>query len=127
VVERGAVGAAPRAIVCDDAPGFRTLMSALLVDAGLAVVDLGETWADAERLAEHADAVVVDLWMPEFDAAALARVRAIAPAATLAVVTALPPSRAREQIGAIPVDLLLAKSAPPAEVAAAIARHVLER
>jgi CheY-like chemotaxis protein len=121
------VGGAPRAIVCDDAPGFRTLMSALLAEAGLAVVDLGETWADAERLAVKADAVVVDLWMPEFDPAALARVRAIAPAATLAVVTALPPARAREQIADIPVDLLLTKSAPPIEVAATIARHALGR
>jgi DNA-binding NarL/FixJ family response regulator len=102
-------------------------MSALLAEAGLTVVDLGETWADAERLAAQADAVVVDLWMPEFDPAALARVRAIAPAATLAVVTALPPARAREQIGDIAVDLLLAKSAPPIEVAATIARHVLGR
>ena len=103
------------------------LMSELLTDAGLVVAELGETWADAERLAQHADAVVVDLWMPQFDAAALARVREVARDATLAVVTALPLSRAREQIGAIPVDLLLAKSAPPAEVAATIARHVLER
>ncbi|MCW2968779.1 MAG: hypothetical protein JWM71_2551 [Solirubrobacteraceae bacterium] len=118
---------APRVIVCDDAAGYRTLLSVLLGEAGLTVGEQGETWADAERLAAGADAIVIDLWMPRFDAAALSRVRGAAPDATLAVVTALPAKRAWQHVGDVSVDLLLAKSAPPAEVAATIASHALGR
>jgi DNA-binding NarL/FixJ family response regulator len=117
------VSEAPTAIVCDDAPGFRALMSALLGEAGLRVVGDGATWAEAERLAPGCDAVVVDLWMPEIDVAALVRVRAAAPDATLAVVTALALDDAAARIADAGVDLLLAKSTPPTEVAGAIAAH----
>jgi DNA-binding NarL/FixJ family response regulator len=109
------------AIVCDDADGFRALLSALLDEAGLDVAGAGATWADAERLAPDADVVVVDLWMPEFDRAALDRVRAAAPRSTLVVVTALGLDEARARIAGAGVDLLLSKSAPPAQTAAAIA------
>jgi DNA-binding NarL/FixJ family response regulator len=118
---------APTAIVCDDAPGFRALMIALLEEAGLRVVQECGTWAEAERLAAGVQVVVVDLWMPEIEVDALARVRALAPEATLAVITALPLDDARERIAAVQVDLLLSKSAPPADVAEAIAVHARER
>src|SRR4051794_37733673 len=112
---------APTAIVCDDAPGFRALMTALLEEAGLRVVGDGATWADAERLAvPGVDAVVVDLWMPEIDLDALARVRAAVPKATLAIVTALGLEDAARRVGHLGADLLLAKFAPPAEVVGAI-------
>jgi DNA-binding NarL/FixJ family response regulator len=114
---------APTAIVCDDAPGFRALMSALLGEAGLDVVGEADTWAEAERLAPGVDAILIDLWMPEIDIDALARVREIAPDATLAVVTALGVAEATERIARVDVDMLLPKSAPPAEIAAAIAAH----
>jgi DNA-binding NarL/FixJ family response regulator len=117
------VSEAPTAIVCDDAPGFRALLTALLEEAGLRVVGDCGTWAEAERLAPGADAVVVDLWMPELDIAALARIRACAPDATLAVVTALGLEDAAARIGDVGIDLLLGKFAPPAEVAGAIATH----
>lgn len=109
--------------MCDDAPGFRALMTALLAEAGLEVAGQGETWDDAERLAPGADVVVVDLWMPQLDVAALARVRACSPRATLAVVTALTRAAAAEHVAAVAVDLLLSKLAPPAETAAAIVAH----
>jgi DNA-binding NarL/FixJ family response regulator len=115
--------ARPSGIVCDDAPGFRVLMSALLREAGVAVSAVGESWRDAEELAAGCDVVVLDLWMPEFEPDALARVRAAAPGATLAVVTALDLEDAAAKVSAVTVDLLLSKSAPPTEVAAQIARH----
>jgi CheY-like chemotaxis protein len=115
------------AIVCDDAQGFRVLMSALLREVGVEVTDVGANWADAERLAPGADVIVVDLWMPEFDHGALTRIRAIAPEATLSVVTALALEVAAEKVAGVAVDLLLSKSAPPLEVAAAIAAHARER
>lgn len=115
------------AIVCDDAPGFRALMSALLEEAGLDVIARGETWADAERLAPGADAVVVDLWMPQLELEALGRIRKASPEATLAVVTALDVAEARERVEGCGVDLVLAKTAPPSQVAAAIAAHARER
>ena len=117
----------PTGVVCDDAPGFRILLSALLGEAGVSVTAIGESWADAERLASGVDVVVVDLWMPEYDGAALARIRGAVPEATLAVVTALDLSAAAEKLTPIEVDLLLSKSAPPTEVAARIAEHAVLR
>lgn len=110
-------------VVCDDAPGFRLLMSALLREAGIVVRGSGECWDDAERLAPGSDVVVLDLWMPRFDAAALGRVRRSVPRATLAVVTALEPGEAAQRCSGVAVDLILSKSDPPGEVAARIARH----
>ncbi len=113
----------PTVVLCDDAPGFRALMSALLEEAGLTVTGRGETWEDAERLAPGADAIVVDLWMPELELETLARIRAASPDATLAVVSALDPEEARQKVDGLGVDLVLAKTAPPSDVAAAIAAH----
>lgn len=113
----------PRGIVCDDAPGFRVLLSALLREAGVVVTGVGEDWAEAEGLAPGSDIIVVDLWMPEFELEALARIRSASPSATLAVVTALDLVDAARLIADVPVDLLLSKSAPPTEVAAQIAAH----
>src|SRR3954465_6615334 len=113
----------PTAIVCDDAPGFRALMTAMLSDAGLNVIGEAATWEETERLAPGVDAIIVDLWMPEFDLDALARVRASAPDATLAVVTALSGTDATARIATVAVDLLLGKSSPPAQIAAAVAER----
>jgi DNA-binding NarL/FixJ family response regulator len=113
----------PTAIVCDDAPGFRALMTAMLSDAGLNVVGQAATWEETERLAPGVDAILVDLWMPEFDLEALARVRASAPDATLAVVTALSLTDAAGRIASVEVDLLLGKTSPPAQIAAAVAER----
>ncbi len=113
----------PVGIVCDDAPGFRVLLSALLREAGVDVIEEGESWADAERMAPGCAVITLDLWMPTFDPAALARVRAAAPHATLAVVTALELDDAAERCSGVAVDLILSKSAPPTEVAARIADH----
>lgn len=127
MVERGAVSGGPTAIVCDDAQGFRVLMSALLREVGLDVRGQGASWAEAERLAPGVDVIVVDLWMPDFDHPALARIRVLSPRATLTVVTALALDAAAEKIAGVHVDLLLSKSAPPMEVAAAIAAHARRR
>lgn len=127
MAEAVAIGDGLTAIVCDDAPGFRALMAALLQEAGLAVVARGETWRDAERLAPGADAIVVDLWMPELELDALARVRSGSPQATLAVVTALDLAEARTRVAGCGVDLVLAKTDPPAQVARAIAAHARGR
>ena len=115
----------PTAIVCDDAPGFRALMTAMLSDAGLYVVGEAATWEETERLAPGVDAILADLWMPEFDLEALARVRATAPDATLAVVTALSLTDAAARIASVEVDLLLGKTSPPAQIAAAVAVRAL--
>jgi DNA-binding NarL/FixJ family response regulator len=98
-------------------------MSALLREAGIAICGVGESWADAERLAPGCDVVVVDLWMPELEIDALARIRLAVPRATLAVVTALDLDDAAGRVSAVAVDLLLSKSSPPAEVAGRIATH----
>lgn len=113
----------PRGIVCDDAPGFRILLSALLREAGVVVTGVGEDWVEAERLAPGSDFIVVDLWMPDFELEVLARIRLASPRATLAVVTSLDLDHAARLVAGVPVDLLLSKSAPPTQVAAQIAAH----
>lgn len=109
--------------MCDDAPGFRLLLSAFLAEAGVDVVAEGRSWADAERLAHKAEVVVCDLWMPEFDGRALARVRRAAANATLAIVTALDPDHAQRLVDGHGVDLVLPKSLPPADLAGRIASY----
>jgi DNA-binding NarL/FixJ family response regulator len=101
-------------------------MAALLGEAGLDVIGEAATWAEAERLAPGVDAILVDLWMPDVDIDALARVRECAPHATLAVVTALGLAEATERVATVAIDLLLPKTAPPADIAAAIARHAVD-
>ena len=114
----------PTAIVCDDAPGFRVLMSAVLREHGIEVTHQGATWADAEALSVTVpDIIVVDLWMPTFDEDALALVRKHSPDATLAVVTALDADDAATQVAEFGVDLVLCKSRPPEEICSAIAAH----
>ena len=99
-------------------------MTALLREQGIEVAHQGATWADAEALAVTVpDVIVVDLWMPTFDEDALALVRQHAPAATLAVVTALDVEDATAQVADFRVDLVLCKSRPPDEIAAVIAAH----
>ena len=112
------------AIVCDDAPGFRVLMSAVLREQGVEVTHQGATWADAEALSVTVpNIIVVDLWMPTFDEEALFLVRQHSPEATLAVVTALDIKLASDQVAACNVDLVLSKTRPPDELAGVIADH----
>lgn len=102
-------------------------MRTLLEEAGLTIVGEGASWQDAERMAAGADVIVVDLWMPAFDLGALENVRALAPDATLAVITALALDHAAEKVASVEVDLLLSKSAPPEQVANAIAAFARDR
>jgi DNA-binding NarL/FixJ family response regulator len=119
-----AVSGGTTAIVCDDAPGYRVLMSAVLREQGVQVTHLGASWADAEALAVTVpDIVVVDLWMPTFDEDALFLVRSHAPGSTLAVVTALEIHEAVGRVAAFDVDLVLNKSRPPDEIARTIVEH----
>jgi DNA-binding NarL/FixJ family response regulator len=114
--------------VCDDAPGFQVLMTAVLEEAGVQVIGQGATWAEAVGLIACApDIVVCDLWMPLFDDEALGRIRKGCPDATVAVVTALTLVDAAEKVAMSGVDLLLSKSAPPAELAEMIAAHAREK
>src|SRR4051812_5720108 len=103
----GGPTAAPTGIVCDDAPGFRVLMSALLREAGIGITAVGESWSDAERMAPGHDVVVLDLWMPELELDCLERIRRLVPTATLAIVTALDLDDAAGRLERVAVDLLL--------------------
>lgn len=98
-------------------------MSALLREAGLTITGVAESWSEAEQIAPGSDVIVVDLWMPELEVEALARIRSASPSATLAVVTSLDLGHAARLVADVPIDLLLSKSSPPTEVAAQIAAH----
>ena len=118
----------PTAIVCDDAPGYRVLMTAVLREVGIDVAHHGASWEDAEALAVTCpDIIVVDLWMPAFDEEALVLVRRHAPAATLVVVTALEIHEAVATVANCGVDLVLSKLSAPTEIAQLIAEHVAQQ
>ena len=115
--------AAPRLLVCDDAPGFRLLMHTVFEDGGFAVAGHAETWAQAEALARQLEpeAVLLDLWLPTFDPAGVVRVRAAAPRSILAVVSSLSTDEVAELVGGIEgVDLVLSKREPPTRMVEAM-------
>lgn len=115
------------AIVCDDAPGFRALMVALLRERGVRVVGQAESWEEAERLAPGADVILADLWMPEPDRDALVRVRRAAPRAVLAIVSALSPEEAAGRVRDLGVDVVLPKTMNPGELVAQVLERAADR
>jgi DNA-binding NarL/FixJ family response regulator len=115
--------AAPRLLVCDDAPGFRLLVQTVFEDGGFAVAGSAGTWDEAESLALELlpEAILLDLWLPVFDAAAIARVRAAAPSAVLAVVSSLSAAEVTELVAGIEgIDLVLSKREPPERMVEAL-------
>ena len=112
-------------LVCDDAAGFRLLMSSVLEAAGFAVGTCSD-WSEVPAAAAGMtpDALLVDLWMPDYDREALVRTREAAPGALLAVISSYPREHARQLVAdVVGVDLILAKSERPD----LIARALLER
>ncbi len=108
--------AAPRLLVCDDAPGFRLLVQAVFEDGGFAVAGNAASWDEAESLARQLrpEAILLDLWLPLFDAAGVTRVRRAAPEAVLAVVSSLSAEEVAGLVDGIDgVDLVLSKREPP--------------
>lgn len=115
--------ARPRVLLCDDAPGFRVLVETVLRDAGFDVAAEAATWADAERLAtgDAFDAIVLDLWLPVFDRAAIARVRAACPGAVLAVISSLALEEVADLVDGIDgIDVVLSKRDAPDRIARAL-------
>jgi CheY-like chemotaxis protein len=112
-------------LVCDDAGGFRLLMSSVLTAAGFDVQTCSD-WSEVPAAAADVspDVLLVDLWMPDFDRDALLRTREAAPKALLAVISSYPLEHARRVVSDIAgIDLILAKSERPD----LIARALLER
>jgi DNA-binding response OmpR family regulator len=116
-------GDRPRVLLCDDAPGFRVFAQTILQEAGLVVAAEAESWAEAEQLAaaEPYDAVLLDLWLPVFDLAAVVRVRSACPSAVLAVISSLAVDEvARLVDGVEGIDLVLSKRDSPDAIVAAL-------
>ena len=115
----------PLVLVCDDAAGFRLLMTSVLEAAGLEVATCSD-WSEVPGVAADVspDVLLVDLWMPDYDREALVRTRNAAPDALLAVISSYPLEHARRVVADVAgVDLILAKSDRPD----LIARALLER
>jgi len=118
----------PRLLVCDDAPGFRLLVQTVFEDGGFRVAGSAATWDEAETLAGRLtpEAILLDLWLPIFDAAAIARVRAAAPAAVLAVVSSLSSTEVADLVADIDgIDLVLSKREPPERMVAALRERLV--
>jgi CheY-like chemotaxis protein len=115
--------AAPRLLVCDDAPGFRLLVQTVFEDGGFAVAGSAGTWDEAEALALELlpEAILLDLWLPIFDPAGIVRVRAAAPTAVLAVVSSLSAGEVTDLVEGIDgIDLVLSKREPPERMVEAL-------
>jgi CheY-like chemotaxis protein len=115
--------AAPRLLVCDDAPGFRLLVQTVFEDGGFAVAGNAGTWEEAEALAHELtpEAILLDLWLPVFDPTGIVRVRAAAPGAVLAVVSSLSAGEVSDLVEDIAgIDLVLSKREPPERMVEAV-------
>lgn len=116
-------GRSPRVVICDDAPGYRLLTETVLTEAGFEVAGVAGDWDEAVRsiMELKPDVVLLDLWLPEFDAAQVARVCEHADGCVVAVVTALSEPEAREKIAGIDgVHLVHSKREPLAALIEAL-------
>lgn len=110
-------------LICDDAPGFRLLTQTVLEEAGFGIAGVAADWDEAEDLAasESPDAILLDLWLPTFDKERIARVRAAAPSAILAIVSSLATDEALRSVEGIEgIDVILSKRDPPQRLVAAL-------
>ena len=117
-------------LVCEDAIGYRMLISRWLEDAGVEVVGEATSWEEAERMAADLtpDAVIADLWMPTLDIDALQRLRAAVPEAALVSLSGLSADEAEKLVGSTgAIDLFLSKRQPPAEIVESLRAFVRER
>ena len=108
-----------RMLVCEDAIGYRMLISRWLEDAGVEVVGEATTWEEAERMAAELkpDAVIADLWMPTLDVEALQRLRIAVPDAAIVSLSGLSSEEAEKLVGGTgAIDLFLSKRQPPGEI-----------
>ena len=109
-------------LICEDAPGFALLLQSVFSDAGFAIAGVAEDWPAAETIAAtRPDAIIVDLWLPTYDPDAIGRIRAVAPASLLTIVSSLTAEEATEMVKDIEgIDLILSKRDPPASLVAAV-------
>ena len=117
-------------LVCEDAIGYRMLISRWLEDAGVDVVGEAASWEEAERMAADLtpDAVIADLWMPTLDIDALQRLRAAVPDAALVSLSGLSADEAEKLVGSTgAIDLFLSKRQPPAEIVESLRTFVRSR
>jgi DNA-binding NarL/FixJ family response regulator len=117
-------------LVCEDAIGYRMLISRWLEDAGVEVVGEATTWAEAEKMAAELmpDAVIADLWMPTLEIDALERLRAAVPDAALVSLSGLSVEEAEKLVGSTgAIDLFLSKRQPPAEIVESLRSFVRDR
>src|SRR4051812_20444560 len=116
----------PSVVLCDDALGFRLMLASLLEDAGLNVVVCG-TWDEAVECAEtmQPGAIVLDLWMPTFEATLLRRVHSVSPRSVIIVISSLSVEEsARAVVGLGGIGAVVSKREPPAAIVAAVKEAV---
>lgn len=116
--------AAARVLVIDDEEPLRTALCATLSDAGYAVAEAPDGAAGVEELRSHpADAVVMDIYMPELDGFETIRaLRRVAPDVKIIAISGgsrgdFDPLKAAEMLGA---DRALRKPFGTDEVLAAL-------
>lgn len=119
-----------KVLICEDAPGYQMLLAVNLADAGMDVVASADSWDEATAAAgRHGpDLVLVDLWLPYRDDAALLALREAAGDAVLVAISGLSRQEATDEIGALGViDLVLSKRQSMTELIAALQERLAQR
>ena len=120
-----------RVFLCDDAPGLRALLRAILEEhAGIAVVGeaaSGRNLAPAV-IASGADVVLLDLAMPDVDGLeATAALREASPEVKIVILSGFTRSHMAERAFKLGADRYIEKSAPLSAIVAAIRQVAAER
>jgi CheY-like chemotaxis protein len=116
----------PSVVLCDDAPGFRLMLASLLEEAGLSV-SVCSTWDEAVECAETMQprAIVLDLWMPTFEATLLRRVHSVSPRSVIVVVSSMSVEEStRSVVGLDGIGAVVSKRDPPKSIVAAVKEAV---
>jgi len=119
-----------KVLICEDAPGYQMLLEVSLADAGMDVVASADSWDEAKAAAgRHGpDLVLVDLWLPYRDDAALLALREAAGNAVLVAISGLSTEEATAEIGVLGViDLVLSKRQSMTELIAALQDRLAQR
>ena len=117
-------------LVGDDAIGFRFVLQSALEAEGVERVTLCERWPEVSATAasEQPDGILVDLLMPTLDKDELARTRAAAPGAVLAVISSFGREDVERELGGVEgIDLVFSKRERTADIAGAIVAAIMER
>ena len=112
-----------RVLICDDAVAYGMLFARWMRDCGISDVTQARTGAEAETLAEtlQPEVIVVDHLMPDATSDELVpRLRAVAPAARVLLISGMADGQLEEIARAAGADAYIGKASAAADMRAAV-------